>query len=370
MKKLYAILAVGVVGLSLLATTTRSVHNSYGLVVGNPAIKSINALAFGPDGILFIGDGRSASVFAVDTKDINAVEKANAVEIKSIDQKIAALLGTDVQNITIQDIAVNPKSKNVYCAVQHSDGTPVLLKIEGDKLSPVSLKDIPFSTLALTNVASEDAKDRRGESLRIASISDMGYADGKVLVSGLSNQEFGSTFRSIPFPFTNAQDQASLEIYHAAHAKYETMAPIRTFTTTEIKGKKYVLASYTCTPLVLFPMDELKAGHHVKGRTVAEMGSGNSPLDMVVLKKGDESFLFMSNSNRPVFKVRHKNLESYQGSLTNPVEENFATAGVDFVSLPLTNVLQLDKLDDSRMVLLQRRSNGNLDLWTSSDRYL
>jgi hypothetical protein len=370
MKKLYAGLAAGVAGLLLLATTTRTVQNRYGLVTGTPEIKSINALTFGPDGILFIGDGRSATVFAVDTKDVSAVDKPNAVEVKNIDQKIAALLGTDVKNITIQDMAVNPKSKNVYCAVQSSDGTPALLKVEGDKITAVSLKEIPYSTVTLANVPAEDAKDSRGQSMRVASISDMGYTDGKVLVSGLSNQEFGSTFRSISFPFTNAQDQASLEIYHAAHAKYETMAPIKTFTTTEINGKKYLVASYTCTPLVLFPMDELKAGHHVKGRTVAEMGSGNSPLDMVMLKKGGESYLMMANSNRPVFKVKYKNLEAYQGSLTTPVAESFATAGVDFVSLPVTNVVQLDKLDDARMVLIQRRSDGSLDLWTSSERYL
>lgn len=370
MKKIGALLAVGLAGTLLVATTTRSVKNQYGFVTGTPAVKSINALTFGPDGVLFIGDGKSAAVFAIDTKDASATDKVNPVEIKNIDQKIAALLGTDVANITIQDIVVNPKSKNVYCAVQHSDGTPVLLKIEGDKLTPVSLKEVPYSTITLMNAPAEDAKDRRGESLRVASISDLGFADGKVLVSGLSNQEFGSTFRSIPFPFTNTQDQTSLEIYHAAHAKYETMSPIRTFTTTEIKGKKYLLASYTCTPLVLFPMDELKPGTHVKGRTVAEMGSGNSPLDMVILKKGNESFLMMANSNRPVFKVKAKSIEDYQGALTTPVVESFATAGVDFVSLPLTNVLQIDKLDDSRMVLLQRRSNGSLDLWTSSDRYL
>ncbi|WP_461106111.1 hypothetical protein [Spirosoma koreense] len=371
MKRIYSLLAVGCAGLLLLATTTRpTTPNPYGLVVGSPTIKSINALTFGPDGVLFIGDGKGAAVFAVDTKDAAQVDKPNPVEIKNIDQKIAALLGTEVANVSIQDMAVNPKSKSLYCAVQHSDGTPLLLKIEGDKITNVSLKDIPYSTLALTNAPAEDAKDRRGESLRIASISDMGYADGKVLVSGLSNQEFGSTFRSIPFPFTNAQEQASLEIYHAAHGKYETMAPIKTFTTTEIKGRKYLLASYTCTPLVLFPLDELKPGSHVKGRTVAEMGSGNQPLDIITLKKGAESFLLMANSSRPVFKVRYKNIEDYQGSLTTPVEENFATAGVNFVSLPLTNVVQLDKLDDTHMVVLQRRSNGSLDLWTANDRYL
>jgi hypothetical protein len=36
--------------------------------------------------------------------------------------------------------------------------------------------------------------------LRVSSVTDLAYADGKVYVSGLSNQEFSSTFRSIPFP--------------------------------------------------------------------------------------------------------------------------------------------------------------------------
>ena len=370
MKKMYLPLAVVVCGLMFLANTTRVTKGKYGFIVGNPEIKSINSLTFGPDGVLFIGDSKSATVFAIDTKDATASTQSAPVEIKNVDQKIASLLGTEATNITIQDIAVNPLSKSIYCAVQHSDGTPVLFKIEGDKIQAVSTKNIAFSSLALNNAPAEDAKDKRGNSVRVSAISDIGFADGKLLVSGLSGTEFNSTFRSIPFPFTNKQDQATLEIYHAAHGKYETMSPIRTFTTAEISGKKYLVASYTCTPLVLFPMDELKPGTHVKGRTVVEMGSGNSPIDMITMKKGDESFLMMSNSARPVFKVKYKSIEKYQGSLTTPVEESFATAGVDFVSLPVTNVVQMDKLDDTRMILLQRKSNGNLDLWTSSERYL
>ena len=370
MKKMYYLLAVACVGFALLATTYRSVESKYGMVVGTPEIKSISSLSFGPEGILFIGDSKSATVFAVDTKDAGMTAKAANVEIKNIDQKVAALLGTEVQNITIQDVAVNPASKSVYLAVQHSDGTPVLLKIEGDKITPVNTKSIAYSQIALNDAPAEDAKDQRGNSLRVAAISDLGFADGNLMVSGLSGKEFNSTFRRIPFPFTDKQDQASLEIYHAAHGKYETLSPIRTFTTGTIQGKKYLIASYTCTPLVLFPMDELKAGQHVKGRTVAEMGSGNQPIDIVTLIKGGESYLMMANSSRPVFKVDYKNIEKYQGSLSTPVVESFATAGVDFVSLPVTNVLQLDKLDDSRMVVIQRRSNGSLDLWTTSERYL
>jgi hypothetical protein len=369
MKQAYYFLAAGLLASMLLASANRTAHHPFGFENGTPAIQSISALTFGPDGVLFIGDSKSASVFAIDTKDKTAIEKAQAVELKNIDQKIAVLLGTEAKNITIQDLAVNPISKKVYCAVQNSDGTPVLLTISGEKIEPVSLKSIAYSVVALNNAPAEDAKDQRGRPLRVSSISDINYADGNLMVSGLSNQEFSSTFRSIPFPFTNKQDQASLEIYHAAHGKYETYAPIKTFTTAQLNGKRYLVASYTCTPLVLFPMDELKPGTHVKGRTVGEFGAGNVPLDIVTMTKNGESFLVMANSNRPVMRVQYKKLESYEGSLTEPIKESYATAGVDFVTLPAVNVLQLDKLDESQLVVLQRRANGDLDLWTANDRW-
>jgi hypothetical protein len=368
MKKIYFLLFVGFTALLLVASTDRSA-SKYGFENGTPAIQSINALAFGPDGILFIGDSRSASVFAIDTKDNIAAAKAPVVDVKNVDQRIAALLGTEAKNISILDLVVNPISKKIYCAVQHADGTAVLLTIEGDKVSPVNLKNVSYSVVSINNAPAEDAKDQRGRPLRVWAISDLNFSDGKVMVSGLSNQEFSSTFRSIPFPFGNKQDQASLEIYHAAHGRYETYAPIKTFTTAELNGKKYLVASFTCTPLVLFPMDELKAGTHVKGRTVGEFGSGNTPLDIITLKKGNESILLMANSSRPVMRVKYKNLETYEGSLTTPVDESYATAGVNFVTLPVVNVLQLDKLDDSQVVLLQRKANGDLDLWSSGDRW-
>ena len=366
MKKTGFLLVAVAIAIIVTAFTYRPNNNPYGLINGTPDIKSITSLAFGPDGILLIGDSKNATVFAVDTKDVTRVDKGAAIDLKGVDQKIASLLGTKVENITFQDMAVNPVSKKVYFAVQSSDGTPVLLTIEGDKINPVSLKDVAYSSIALNNAPAEDAKDKRGRSLRVASISDLQFSDGKVMVSGLSNQEFSSTFRSIAFPFNNKQDWASLEIYHAAHGQYETTSPIKTFTTATISGKKYLIASYTCTPLVLFPLEDLKPGTHVKGRTVAEMGSGNQPLDMITITKGDKSFLIMANSSRPVFRVDFKNIESFQGNLTTPVTENFATEGVAFVNMPVTNVLQLDKMDD-RLVMLQRKASGSLDLWTSDN---
>lgn len=361
MKKLFYGIAMSAM-LVLLIAANRSSDNFYGMKKGTPGIKSISALAFGPDGILFIGDSKSASVFAIDTKDRVAVDKAAAVEIKNIDQKIAASLGTEAKNIRIRDIAVNPISKKIYCAVENMDGTPVLLKIEGEKIEPVSLKEIQFSAASIANVPGEDQKDNRGRSLRESVISDLQYADGDVMLSGISNQEFSSTFRKISFPFTDKQQQSSLEIYHAAHGKYETNSPIRTFTTATLNGRKYLVASYTCTPLVLFPMDELQAGKHVKGRTVGEFGAGNSPIDMITVKGKDNSYLVMANSSRPVMRVNYQKIAAYEGSLTEPIKESFSSAGVEFVSLPIVNVLQMDKLDESRVLILQRKSNGDLDL--------
>ncbi len=370
MKMRIAILLLAVAGSFLLAMNKKSSGLREGMESGDPGIKSISAMAFGPDGILFIGDSRNATVYAIDTKDNTKVEKAAALEVKKIDQKIAAALGTDVANITIREMVVNPVSRKVYVAVQMADGTPSLLRVEADKVTAVDLKSVVYSSIALDKAPSEDAKDRRGNSLRVSSIIDMGFFDGKVMLSGLSNQEFSSTFRMIPYPFTRQQDWASLEIYHAAHKQYETFAPIRTFTIAEVNGKKSMIASFTCTPLVVFPLEDIKPGTHVKGRTVAEMGSGNSPLDMITMTKGAESYLIMANSNRPVFKVKFSQINAFQGSITTPVEENFATAGVDFLSLPVVSVLQMEKLDDTQFVLIQRKSNGDLDLWTAGDRYL
>ncbi|WP_425639004.1 hypothetical protein ACPUEN_05075 [Algoriphagus yeomjeoni] len=366
MKKSVLLVALSTVMVVLAAMTFRGNDElPYNLKVGSPEVKSISSLAFGPEGILFIGDSKSAAVYAVNTKDVKSPKSVSSIDVKAIDQKIATLLGTTSDNISILDIAVNPISKKVYLAIQSGDGTPVLMTLAEGKFAPVTLKDVEFAEVQLNNSPGVDDKDGRGRSLRVSTISDIDYSDGKLMVSGLSNKEFSSTFRSIPFPFTDSQDYASLEIFHAAHGRYETTSPIKAFTTGKVNGKEYLIASYTCTPLVLFPLDELKAGTHVKGRTIAEMGNGNQPLDLISMKKDGKSYLVMANSRHPVFQVDFKDIESFEGSLTEPLADNVKTDGVDFESTPLTDVQQLAKMDDGTMVFLQKKSNGSLDLWSS-----
>jgi hypothetical protein len=363
MQKKYFYTGLLLAGIALAATQPFRT-NPYGFTKGSPEIKSISALSFGKDGILFIGDSRSAAVFAVETKD-SKNEKAADISVNGIDQKIAAALGTQKENITITDMAVNPVSKKLYIAVQNSDGSSAIVKADNNGIEPVILKDVNYSSIALNDVVAEDAKDGRGRPLRVSTISDIQFDNGKVYVSGLSNKEFSSTFRSIPFPFNDKQDQASLEMYHASHGRYETTSPIRSFTISKVNGKDYLIASYTCTPLVLFPLDELKSGTHVKGRTVAEMGAGNTPIDLTMISKGGENYLIMGNTARPVSEVNYKSIANFEGTLTERVA---GTAGTPFNNIPaLTKVLQMDKLDNSKVVILQKKDNGDLDLLTSSN---
>lgn len=371
MKKIiYTLSLVAVVLLTIAATHKEDDSLTKDFVTGDTNIKSINSLSFGPNGIMFIGDSDNATIYAIDTKDNVANAKAGNIAVADFDTKVASALGTTVDNIRITDMAVNPVSKVAYFSVHTKDGTPVLLKLVGKELKNVSLKNASHSKTALTNAISKEAKDRRGNSQRRWAISDMKYYNGKVFVSGLSNKEFGSSFTSIPFPFTKEQNFATLEIYHAAHGKFETHAPIKTFDVTSIKGKEYLLASYTCTPLVLFPINDLKGGKHFKGRTIAELGGGNSPLDIISFKKDGELRFFMSNSNRPVMRINFSDIANFKDSMTEPVKEFGKDEGVTYDNLPFVNVHQMDNLDDDNVLLLRRRGDGVLYLHSRAKKWM
>ena len=328
---------------------------------GDPGITSINSMTFGPESILFIGDSKTAQIVAI---DLSAHPKTDTSEVKinSLDKLVADLLGSPIDQIQITDMVVNPENNNIYLSVHHSSGKAVLFRVENNTLKKVPLDAVSYSKTSLTDPINEEAKDKWDRKLRKWAVADIKYNSGKVLLSGLSNKEFASIFRSIDFPFTKKQDYGSLEIYHAAHGKYETHAPIKTFIPTEINGDSHIIASYTCTPLVVFSMNKIKPGEHNKGRTVAELGSGNSPVDMIEIKNEDQRFLLIANSNRPLMKMEFKDLEAYNGSLTTPVIKKGAAEGVDYVNLPYVNVQQLDKFGETGFLIVQRESSGNLTL--------
>jgi hypothetical protein len=180
-----------------------------------------------------------------------------------------------------------------------------------------------------------------------------------VVVAGLSNEEFSSTLRSIPFPFNGAVKGAGIQIYHGSHGRFETAAPVRTFIPYEIDHQKAILAAYTCTPLVKIQVSQLTPGAKVEGTTIAELGAGNRPIDMLVYEKGGKHFILMANSSRGVMKLNAENLESYK-----PITAHTEATGVPYETIAaLKDVQRLKKYDDGTALLLQGTA-GSMDLRT------
>jgi hypothetical protein len=335
---------------------------------GAPAIRSFGRLAFGPGGVLLAGDSAAATVWAVDVGEARAAGDGQALTVEGLDRKVAALLGTTPDEVLFHDMAVSPVSRHVYLAVSRglqqtharfpvanaaADASILLRVDEKGAISEVPLSDVRYAKAAIPDAPTAEQKlwEFRRRSF---TITDLDYADGRVFVAGLSNEEFSSVFRAIPWPFDGRAQSTSLEIYHAAHGKWETEAPIESFLPYDIGGKAHLLAAYTCTPLAVFPMEALKPGAHVKGSTVAEFGAGNFPSDMLLVKRGDKPFILLANTQRPVMRIDPADLEKNPAPLTTPVVENWGTAGIPAVNLPFMGVQHMDRLDDKHVLLLLR----------------
>jgi hypothetical protein len=362
----FRIAICAVLALVLTASAGVPAELTDSLKPGKADLKSAGALAFGPDGVLFVGDSIGGMIFALDTQDRTA-SQATAVEVAGLGEKIAAMLGTTADQITVNDVAVNPASKKTYVSVSRglaAAATPVIVRIDtAGKIEALSLDNIKNASVVLPNPVNASTGGRGGNA-RLQAITDLAFLDNSVFVAGLSNEEFSSTLRAIPFPFAEAGKGTNVEIWHASHRRFETNSPIRTFLPYKVGNEQSILASYTCTPLVQVPVASLKAGSKVMGKTIAEFGAGNTPLDMIAYTKGGQSFILMSNTSRGVMKFSAQGLDKF-AAITEPVPDK---AGVPYETIAaLTGVVQMDQFDAQRAVVVTRTGTGaaaTLDLKT------
>lgn len=345
--------------------------------VGAPHLESMSALTFGPDGVLFIGDGKAGRIFAIDLQEERASGDIEGVRVQNIETQIAALLGTSASEVMIHDMAVNPVSQKVYLAVSRgrsawnsrwelpndvADANVLVRVTPAGEIEAVSLDAVRFAYIDLPNPV-DPAREhpwKKGTPLRSDTVTDMALAEGTLYVAGLSNEEFSSTMWRVPYPFTDGIGATTLEIFHGAHGEFETHAPIRSFVPYRLNGREHLLAAYLCTPFVTFEVSELRDGQHVKGRTVAEFGYGNYPLDMIVYQKDGEDRVLIANSNLPFMIIDPKDVAAFEGSITEEVKEYMA--GVGYEPRSGTGIQQLDKLNGSYVLALQRLPGGTLDL--------
>lgn len=356
----------------------------YGLHSGTVDLRSAGPIAFGPDGILFLADNAGAKIFAVDVADARPQAGPAPLDLDDVDVRVGSLLGCDAGDIAIRDMAVHPVTHNVYLSVQRGrgdSGRAVLVRVAhaDGAITDVPLSGVPMAEATIADAPAED--DERldttlplgdeGETFEIAgrtlkllrrpirtsTVTDMSYVDGAVLVAGLSNEEFSSKLRRIPFPFDATGDvvASNLEIFHVSHGKWETAAPIRTFVPYD--GGRAVLASYTCTPVVHFPLADLKPGAKAVGRTVAELGAMNQPLDMVSFTQDGEEHLLVANTSHGLVKIASRDIDAQE-----PLTDANRNIGVPRETEDLPGVVRLANLDAGHVLALQVDGDGRYHL--------
>jgi len=132
----------------------------------------------------------------------------------------------------------------------------------------VDLKAAKSTSIALRDAPTSNYKFWRETPERSFTVTDMSGAMGNFSSPAFQTRTLlrpcdGSSTRSI------AAVSHVGEIYHTGHNLIETRAPIRAMSFATWGGKPYLVAAYTCTPIVTIPLDELKDGAHIRGKTIA-----------------------------------------------------------------------------------------------------
>lgn len=375
---IFAVVCVSlIVGAALLtrepiqaAPASASGHYLKNPQTGGLQLKAISSLSFGPGGLLLVAEPQSGSVVGIATGDTGPLVRPKD-KIENIGAVVAAGLGTTAENIAINDLAVNPASGRIYLAVSRKpDNAAAIITIDGaGKAAALDLSAAQWARVKLPG----------GSASKVTNVTDVAWADDRVIAAGSCNEEFASKIFSIPMPIENDGTASiySAETYHVAHRKWETRAPISSFVCEKQEGKTNVVGAFACTPIAKFPVDGLQSGAQVKGVSMVELGSGNRPLDMFTYTKGGKSWLvthtqrFKQNLFGPSkfwgARVDMKLLEPTAAEKTNEnavrrdQNANKDPQGIEVVDA-LFGAVQADKLGNDEAVVLRESEGGALAL--------
>jgi hypothetical protein len=310
-------------------------------------IKSISAMAFMPDGKLVIADWQAGQLIALDAPALPAA-KETPLNLLNLSDRLANAYGTSATQLRVTAAAFQRESQTTALALTlgtHADASVHIAFVSAQgEVRKFDADSAIAATLALKQ-APGDAQLWNKTPARSLFVTDLKAYGNELIVAGLTNTAFNSTLRRIPYPFTGAGTTTAVEMYHAVHNQIETRAPVRSFAVINAGGQPTLLAAYTCTPLVTVPMMQLKDGAKVRGKTIAELGFGNTPLDVLPFAlehKGQKSeWVLIANSAKAADLISLPDIvkASQSEGLNTPVKAPFEQhAGVKAVPVPLTNL--------------------------------
>lgn len=329
---------------SAAAVLSVPAYAANGLTAGAVELQSIGPMTFAEDSVLLIGDPKAAAVYAVAIEtDSTQAAPQNIADIRGA---VATAIGASSDDTRIGDMAIDQATKTIVLSAQVGDEIHLVQVLSDGSAKEIDLATIEHAKKALPNPPADQGQGRRNR--RMQSITDLAFFNGKVLVSGMSAGDSPSSVLEFPFPFAENSVVTNVQIYHANHDRVEEPA-ISQFVPMTINGEATLLAGFTCTPLVRFPIGDLDGGELVRGTTVAELGNRNRPLDMIAYTKDGVENILMSNSARGVMKISTENIGTNPGLTTRAA----GTAGQTYETIDsLEGVAQMSQLSDSQVVVV------------------
>jgi len=337
-------------------------------------IRSISRIAFGPDGILFVADWKASRVDALQLPAA-AAAPASSYNVDDLAQLLSRAAGGSTVRVT--DMKARPGTGLVYVAYEFGpNGTPALAELTPQgavrriDLNAVSATEVPLKNATAANVAFWGKIAERSMT-----VTDMRWHGNELFVAGLSNQSFASSLWRVRYPFDGNSSLSSVEIFHTTHNQIETRAPIRAMTFADLNGMTYLVAAYMCTPLVTIPIDALRDGAHVRGQTVAELGYGNTPSDMISFNStgqgGTTSNILLTNFQRSADLMP---VSAIADAAARPGMNQWVPfgqiQGIQPQAMPLAGVVRIDNLDDKYVVALRNNvESGKTQLVTYNKAY-
>lgn len=280
-------------------------------------IRFAGALEFAEDGTLFVGDNYNGAIYAFEMPAEASDAQIMPRSIPNIDTKIAGLLGVGAGALEINDMATHPVSNDIYISVTRIGNfasQPAIIRVSQDQqISLLDMSSLEFQKQSLTEFPESETTFKvrgsgpmpplprdvaKGEiALSTLAIMDMEFYEGELFVAGVATDNFLSSLRRIAYPFDGTQSIANVDMYHITHDQYESRAPIRAMSVQDIDGKPQLVAAYTCSPIVLVPLEDLTDGARISAKTIMDYDNGQ-PLDMIPFEIQGQNMLFVTNDSR------------------------------------------------------------------------
>lgn len=340
-----------------------------GLAFAGP-VRSVGPMTFADADTLVVADWRGGEIHALRLTSATRAE-SKPFNLKNVSTPIARALRTQPDKLRFESMAFRPGTELAYIAlsVERGSGQPVPALVVVSSTGVVIVVDLvntPRTSVAVANRPTADKKFWSDVPAATYTVTDIVYHSGKVYVAGLSNAAFASTLRIYDFPFSGSSTTTSVEMYHAVHDQLESRAPIRKMLIATLNGEPSLIAAYTCTPLVTIPLKDLKDGAHVTGKTVAELGWGSTPVDMVAFDAGQGPVVLLANSHKSADLMTVAAIESAsaQPGLRTPIKwPSEPHLGVKAVPIPLSGVARLGSQNKDFLAALRRdNASGSMEL--------